>query len=115
MRKDVTVGTVHTHTDRLKKENKGITLIALVITILILLILAGITIASLTGENGLINRAANAKEQTEIAQEKEILQQAALSVMGKSKSGYVDKADLDIELRKKNDIIWDRTTGITYP
>ena len=114
MRKDVTVGTVHTHTDRLKKENKGITLIALVITILILLILAGITIASLTGENGLINRAANAKEQTEIAQEKEILQQAALSAMGKSKSGYVDKADLDIELSKYSEIkeTKDATEGI---
>ena len=38
----------------LAKEKKGITLIALVITIIILLILAGITLSALMGENGLI-------------------------------------------------------------
>ena len=43
------------------KNNKGITLIALVITIIVLLILAGITIAMLTGENGLLNKANDAK------------------------------------------------------
>ena len=43
------------------KNNKGITLIALVITIIVLLILAGITIAMLTGENGLLTKSSNAK------------------------------------------------------
>ena len=43
------------------RKNNGITLIALVITIVILLILAGITIASLTGDNGLFSRAQQAK------------------------------------------------------
>lgn len=43
------------------KNQKGITLIALVITIIVLLILAGITIAMLTGENGLLNKANAAK------------------------------------------------------
>ena len=38
------------------RKNKGITLIALVITIVILLILAGIAIAALTGDNGLFSR-----------------------------------------------------------
>lgn len=38
------------------KNIKGITLIALVITIIILLILAGITIATLTGENGILRK-----------------------------------------------------------
>ena len=42
------------------KNNKGITLIALVITIIVLLILAGISIAMLTGENGLLNKASGA-------------------------------------------------------
>ena len=37
------------------KENKGITLIALVITIIVLLILAGVTIATLVGNNGILN------------------------------------------------------------
>ncbi len=53
--------------DRIKmktKSNKGITLIALVITIIVLLILAGVTIAALSGDNGILKRAAEAKEQT---------------------------------------------------
>lgn len=37
----------------MKSNSKGITLIALVITIIVLLILAGITIATLTGDNGI--------------------------------------------------------------
>ena len=44
------------------KTNKGITLIALVITIIVLLILAGVTIATLTGDNGILTKAQNAKE-----------------------------------------------------
>ena len=47
------------------KKNNGITLIALVITIIVLLILAGVTIATLTGENGILPRASDASEQTE--------------------------------------------------
>ena len=81
-----------------KNMNKGITLIALVITITILLILAGISIAALTGDNGLINRAGDAKDATEIAQEKEILQQASVVAMGKNKNGEVEETFLDAEL-----------------
>ena len=55
------------------KENKGITLIALVITIIVLLILAGVSIAMLTGENGILSQAAKAKEETEKAQANEAL------------------------------------------
>ncbi len=54
-----------------EKNEKGITLIALVITIIILLILAGITIATLTGENGILNKANTAKEKHIIEQYKE--------------------------------------------
>lgn len=53
------------------KDYKGITLIALVITIIVLLILAGVTIALLLGENGILNQANSAKEETEIAKLKE--------------------------------------------
>lgn len=53
------------------KLNKGITLIALVITIIVLLILAGVSIAMLTGTNGILTQAQNAKQTTEIAQVKE--------------------------------------------
>ncbi len=55
---------------KLKKENKGITLVALVITIVILLILAGISIAQLKG-NGLFENAKIAKEKTLEEQKKE--------------------------------------------
>ena len=54
-------------------NNNGITLIALVITIIVLLILAGVSIATLTGENGVLTQAENAKEETEIATEKEAI------------------------------------------
>lgn len=52
-------------------REKGITLIALVITIIVLLILASITIHTLLGENGMITKAQEAKFKTEIAQAKE--------------------------------------------
>ena len=53
------------------RTNKGITLIALVITIIVLLILAGVSIAMLTGENGILTQAQNAKNRTEEAEAQE--------------------------------------------
>ena len=53
------------------KESKGITLIALVITIIVLLILAGVSIAMLTGENGILTQAQRAKSETENAAKNE--------------------------------------------
>ena len=52
---------------KIKNNKRGITLIALIITIIILLILAGITVTMLTGENGIINRATEAREETRSA------------------------------------------------
>ena len=52
-------------------KEKGITLIALVITIIVLLILAGVSIAMLTGQNGILTQAQNAKNRTEEAQVEE--------------------------------------------
>jgi len=54
------------------KKQKGITLIALVITIIVLLILAGASIAMLTGENGILMQAQTAKEETEFAEQEEL-------------------------------------------
>lgn len=48
------------------KNNKGITLIALVVTIIVLLILAGVSIAMLTGQNGILNRASQATWQSKL-------------------------------------------------
>ena len=53
------------------KLNDGITLIALVITIIVLLILAGITISMLTGENGILTKVKKAKEKTKQAEQEE--------------------------------------------
>lgn len=49
-----------------RQRNKGITLIALVITIIVLLILAGVSIATLTGENGILTKANIAASKTNI-------------------------------------------------
>ena len=54
-----------------RKNEIGITLIALVITVIVLLILAGVTIATLTGDNGILKRAQEAKNKTEQAQKEE--------------------------------------------
>ena len=65
----------------LSKDN-GITILLLTITIIILLILAGIAITGLTGKNSLINNTEEAKQQTEIANEKEILERATVRSNG---------------------------------
>ena len=53
------------------KGNKGITLIALVITIIVLLILAGVSIAMLSGENSILKNATKAGDDTKVANGKE--------------------------------------------
>ncbi len=72
-------------------KNKGITLIALVVTIIVLLILAGISIAMLTGEGGILNRAKEANEKTEMATEKEQRQlamyEASMNISGMTFQG----------------------------
>ncbi|MFQ8785970.1 MAG: type II secretion system protein [Clostridia bacterium] len=59
-----------THTMK-TKENKGVTLIALAVTIIIMLILAGVTISTLTGNSGISSNANQARIQNELAQYKE--------------------------------------------
>lgn len=81
-----------------RKENEGITLIALVITIIVLLILAGVTIATLTGDNGILTKTNEAKEQTEIGKEKEIVKLATTAVI--TTNNAIDKDSLQSELNK---------------
>ena len=57
-----------------KLKEKGITLIALVVTIIILLILVGVTISQLSGENGLISKAKEATKKYKNASEEELIQ-----------------------------------------
>ena len=71
------------------KKQKGITLVALVITIIVLLILAGVSIATLTGNNGILTHANNAKERTE-----------------------QEEKDEKVDLAKQEDLINEYTKGI---
>ena len=68
-------------------RNKGITLIALVVTVIILLILSGVTISAITGENGILKKAKLAKEISETSNEKESIEIAFMSA--KMKNSYV--------------------------
>ena len=77
------------------RKNKGITLIALVITIIVLLILAGVSIAMLTGENGILSQAQKAGEQTDIGREKEDIALAYNGAKTKNRGGDVDADDLN--------------------
>lgn len=56
---------------RKEKSSKGITLIALVITIIVLLILAGVSISMISGDEGIVKKASEAKEKTNLAKEEE--------------------------------------------
>ena len=81
---------------KILKQKSGITLIALVITIIVLLILAGISISMLSGDNSILQKATDAKTQTEIGQEKEIIALAYNSALAK-KVGNGDLAEITTE------------------
>ncbi|MBP3831035.1 MAG: hypothetical protein ILA02_01455 [Clostridia bacterium] len=72
-----------------KKSTRGITLIALVVTIIVLLILAGISIQMLTGDNGILNRAVQAKEATRGG---EVQERVRLEVAYNTSSDYLGGA-----------------------
>ena len=54
-----------------KKKNQGITMIALAVTIIVLIILASVSINTLIGDNGIITKARQARENIELAQVEE--------------------------------------------
>lgn len=74
-----------------KKNSNGITLIALVVTIIVLLILAGIAINSLTGDNSILVKAGEAKEKTEIENIKEQAELVKASMNFDVWSGKIEK------------------------
>lgn len=63
------------------RNQRGITLIALVITIIVLLILAGVSIAMLTGDNGILSNAQRAQTQTAKKSNEEIVKLAVADVI----------------------------------
>ena len=75
-------------------NTRGITLIALIITVIVLLILAGITIATLTGENGILKKAIKAKQNSTIENYKEeikleIIDEQAQRKLQESKAVFI--------------------------
>ena len=80
------------------KERKGITLIALVITIIVLLILAGVSIAMLTGQNGILTQAQNAKTTTDNKSAEEKVKLAVMAAISQSKDGTLDADKLVAEI-----------------
>ena len=92
------------------KNQKAITLIALVITIIVLLILAGVSIATLTGQNGILTQAGNAKAETIISQEKEQVEMAYVSATINKLGENVTASELQSELDRT---VGDKETKVT--
>ena len=85
------------------KNNKGVTLIALVVTIIVLLILAAVTISMLRGENGIIKQAQNANDATIVGKETEAVNIAYSMRKAKSNSSQVKENELKNELIKNGE------------
>ena len=100
---------------KLKNNRKGITLIALVITIIVLLILAGVTIATLTGDNGILTRASEASEETKQSNAEEQVKLAVLGSIGTD--GNIDNNELKTNLEKIENItgVPETITDAHYP
>ncbi len=77
------------------RQDKGITLIALVITIIVLLILAAVSIATLTGENGILSKANTAGEQTKDAEEDERVKLAVATALSDNLGEGLTKTSLE--------------------
>lgn len=88
------------------KQEQGITLIALVVTIIVLLILAGVTVSAVMGENGLFQKASTAREINERENVKEDVTLAWGSIQMEglpNNTSLADKAaQLETELKKKD-------------
>ena len=92
----------------MRQKEKGITMIALVITIIVLIILAGISIAGISGENGIIKQGENAKRDTEIARYKSELEEIKHEKYAKKYTIEVDEflsEYADIVLKKVDGIV----------
>ena len=73
-------------------RNNGITMIALCVTIIVLLILAGVTISTFEGKDGIFNQANDSKKSAAIVEEKEILNTTVAASVGASSKAQVEEA-----------------------
>lgn len=81
-----------------KFKSSGITLIALIITIIVLLILAGVTIAAITGNESAMNKAVESKEKNEQGAELDAIKLAVVSSVTNGLDGYVETSSLKSSL-----------------
>lgn len=82
------------------ENNKGITMVSLVITIIILIILSSVTIGMITGDNGVINKANQAKQESTIADIKERVMIDIRQAEENSDTGEVTIAQMKTILNK---------------
>ena len=75
-------------------KNRGITLIALAVTVIVLLIISGVTISYMTGENGIINQSKESKKFAGTVEEKEVLNTSVTAAVGKSSKSKVEENNL---------------------
>ena len=79
---------------KVKKQERGITLIALVVTVIVLLILAGVAVNLTVGDNGLFKRAQNATDTWQMASEDELRKLTALEAASNLETYlYEDKVE----------------------
>ena len=88
-----------------QKREKGITLVALAVTIIVLLILAGIAISLSIGNNGLFSRAKNAVEKHSEAEAREKLELALSNISFDKNLGEVDDEYIDTELERQGMVV----------
>ena len=84
----------------MKRNERGITLIALVVTIVVLLILAGVSISMLVGENGIITRAKESSKKTEVSNEQEQVEISYTAVKTGKWGEEITPEDIQKELEK---------------
>lgn len=88
------------------KNNKGITLITLVVTIIVLMILAGIVVSSLTQEDkNIVDKSKEVRESTEIAQEQEILKNILIEVQNRVFTGANETEITNAKISYINDAL----------
>ena len=92
------------------KKEKGITLVALVITIIVLLILAGVTIAMVVGDNGILTRSKQSKFNTQVAELDEKVGMFASDLAAEFQTDLATNTSGGYKLNK-TDIqkVWDET------
>ena len=93
--------------ENLKSKERGITLVSLVITIIVLILLAGVSLNALFGDSRIIKNAQKAKLETEISNEKELIGQANTLALAQSKTGEITVEEMQ---KAMNDTAGEKAT-----